>query len=59
MSGSIVPSDSWASGQSYESFVGRLSRLVAPRFLTWLAIPPGGRWLDEGSGTGAHTEAIL
>ncbi len=59
VSGSTGPSDAWASGESYESFVGRLSRLVAPRFLTWLAIPPGGRWLDVGSGTGALTEAVL
>jgi SAM-dependent methyltransferase len=59
VSGSIVPSDSWASGQSYESFVGRLSRRVAPGFLTWLGVPPGARWLDVGSGTGALTEAVL
>ena len=52
-------SDSWASGQSYESFVGRLSRQVAPRFLAWLGVPPGARWLDVGSGTGALTEAVL
>lgn len=59
MSGSIVPSDSWASGQSYESFVGRLSRRVAPEFVAWLGIAPGARWLDVGSGTGALTETVL
>lgn len=54
-----VPSDSWASGQGYESFVGRLSRHVAPLFLAWLGVPAGARWLDVGSGTGALTEAVL
>ena len=53
------PSDSWSSGQGYESFVGRLSRRVAPQFLGWLGVPPGARWLDVGSGTGALTEAVL
>jgi ubiquinone/menaquinone biosynthesis C-methylase UbiE len=52
-------SDSWASGQSYESYVGRWSRLVSVEFLGWLAVPPGARWLDVGSGTGALTEAVL
>jgi SAM-dependent methyltransferase len=53
------PSDSWSSGEGYESFVGRLSRQVAPQFLAWLGIPPGTRWLDVGSGTGALTAAVL
>lgn len=51
--------DSWTSGRSYESYVGRWSRLVATEFLARLAVPPGARWLDVGSGTGALTEAIL
>jgi len=53
------PSDSWTSGEGYESFVGGLSRQVAPEFVAWLAVPPGSRWLDVGSGTGALTEAVL
>jgi SAM-dependent methyltransferase len=56
---SARPSDSWSSGEGYESFVGRLSRQVAPEFLGWLAVAPGARWLDVGSGTGALTEAVL
>jgi SAM-dependent methyltransferase len=52
-------SDRWSSGSAYESYMGRWSRLVAPVFLDWLAIPPGRRWLDAGCGTGALTEAIL
>src|SRR5437763_1133295 len=51
--------DTWASGAAYEPFVGRWSRLVAREFLAWLAVPPGGRWLDVGSGTGALSQTIL
>jgi SAM-dependent methyltransferase len=49
----------WASGDAYEPYVGRWSRLVAREFVQWLARPPGGAWLDVGCGTGALTEAIL
>jgi SAM-dependent methyltransferase len=59
VAGTITPSDSWASGHSYEDYVGRWSRAVAADFLPWLAVPPGTRWLDVGSGTGALTEAVL
>jgi SAM-dependent methyltransferase len=51
--------DSWSSGQSYESYVGRWSRLVAGEFLNRLSAPAGGRWLDVGCGTGAVTDAVL
>ena len=43
----------------YEPYVGRWSRLLGPVFLEWLAVAPGGRWLDVGCGTGSLTEAIL
>jgi SAM-dependent methyltransferase len=33
--------------------------LVASRFVTWLDVPGGGRWLDVGCGTGAVTDAVL
>src|SRR5512138_3305150 len=54
-----TPADVWASGNSYEPFVGRWSRLVAQQFLRWLAVPEGKRWLDVGCGTGALSQTIL
>lgn len=54
-----APEDVWASGDAYEPYVGRWSRVVAPEFLAWLGVAPGGRWLDIGSGTGALSETIL
>jgi len=53
------PPSPWQAGMPYERYVGRWSRLVAPRFLTWLGVPPGQRWLDVGCGTGALCEAIV
>ena len=51
--------DVWASGDAYEPYVGRWSRLVARQFVTWLGVPPNKDWLDVGSGTGALCELIL
>jgi SAM-dependent methyltransferase len=56
---SSKPKDSWASGEDYERYVGRWSRLVAREFLAWLAIPAGSQWLDVGCGTGALSQTIL
>jgi SAM-dependent methyltransferase len=56
---SSMPVDAWASGTSYEAFIGRWSRLVAPEFLGWLGVAAGARWLDVGCGTGALTGAVL
>lgn len=49
----------WADGEAYERYVGRWSRLVAAEFVSHLAVPPGGSWLDVGSGSGALSETIL
>jgi len=38
--------------------MGRWSRLLAPRFVSWLSIRPNANWLDVGCGTGALAEAI-
>lgn len=53
------PQDMWASGDAYEPYVGRWSRLVARAFLDWLGVAPGSHWLDVGCGTGALTQTIL
>lgn len=52
-------SDTWERGDPYEQYVGRWSRRVAPRFLSWLNAPARRRWLDVGCGTGALSAAIL
>lgn len=49
----------WASGDYYEAYVGRWSRLVAQKFVHWLALPENGQWLDVGSGTGILSRTIL
>lgn len=49
----------WASGDAYEPFIGRWSRLVAERFVDVLDPVPGRRWLDVGCGTGAVARLIL
>jgi len=54
-----APQDEWASGDAYEAYVGRWSRLVARHFIGWLDLGPGLRWLDVGCGTGALSAAIL
>ena len=51
--------EQWSLGDAYEQYIGRWSRLVARRFVTWLALPSGLRWLDVGCGTGALTQLIL
>ena len=53
------PTEVWTSDRSYETYIGRWSRLVAPRFLGWLPARPGSAWCDVGCGTGALTHAIL
>jgi SAM-dependent methyltransferase len=49
--------DVWAAGDEYEVYVGRWSRRVAQRFVPWLGVLGGSRWLDVGCGTGALTDA--
>ncbi|GGM70276.1 class I SAM-dependent methyltransferase [Dactylosporangium sucinum] len=50
--------DTWEAGDAYDAYVGRWSRRVAAVFLTRLARPAGGRWLDLGCGTGALSAAV-
>lgn len=49
----------WGSAEAYERYMGRWSRRVAPAFLDWLAVAPGGAWLDVGCGTGVLSSAII
>jgi 2-polyprenyl-3-methyl-5-hydroxy-6-metoxy-1,4-benzoquinol methylase len=49
----------WNSGNSYESYIGRWSKLVARQFLAWLDVPSGVQWLDVGCGTGSLSQTIL
>ncbi len=51
--------DSWQSGDPYEYYMGRWSKLVADAFVNWLAPKPRLRWLDVGCGSGALGEAIV
>jgi SAM-dependent methyltransferase len=50
--------DQWAAGSTYEDFMGRWSRHLAPQFVLWLRIPRGVHWLDVGCGTGSLAHAI-
>ena len=49
----------WASGDAYEPYVGRWSRLIAYQFVPWLKVSKSMRWLDVGSGTGALSQTVL
>ena len=51
--------DSWQAGDSYDLYMGRWSRRIAPRFIDWLDAPPALDWLEVGCGTGALSEAVL
>lgn len=51
--------DAWQAGVSYDLYMGRWSRRVAPRFLDWIGTEAGLDWLDVGCGTGALSAAIV
>lgn len=51
--------DAWQAGDSYDQYMGRWSRQIAPAFLDWLDAPRGKDWLEVGCGTGALTAAIV
>jgi len=50
--------DGWLAGSTYDAFMGRWSRLLAPRFVQWVPARLHAHWLDVGCGTGALCEAI-
>ena len=51
--------DAWQAGDSYDAYMGRWSRQIAPRFLDWLDAPHSLDWLEVGCGTGALSAAVL
>ena len=51
--------DAWQVGNSYDQYMGRWSRQIAPLFLDWMGLPNGLDWLEVGCGTGALSAAIL
>jgi SAM-dependent methyltransferase len=48
----------FSEAQSYERFMGRWSRLLAPRFVEFAGVRDGDAVLDVGSGTGSLAAAI-
>lgn len=48
----------FADAEAYERFMGRWSRLVAPKLVDFTDVPDLGRFLDVGSGTGALAFAL-
>jgi SAM-dependent methyltransferase len=54
-----MPADVWDNAERLERYVGRWSRLVAREFVDWLDVPPGGRWLEVGCGSGALTATVV
>lgn len=51
--------DAWQAGDSYDFYMGRWSRRIAPLFLDWIDARDGLDWLELGCGTGALSAAIL
>lgn len=51
--------DKWTSGEHYDQWMGRWSRLVADQFLAWLDLPAHWRYLDVCCGSGVLTEALM
>ena len=52
------PPKMFGDAEAYERFMGRWSRLVAPRLVDFTDLPERGRILDVGSGTGSLAFAI-
>ena len=48
----------FGDAEAYERFMGRWSRIAAPRLVDFTDVPDRGRILDVGSGTGSLAHAI-
>ena len=51
--------DGWQAGDSYDAYMGRWSRQIAPRFLDWLDTAESLDWLEVGCGSGALSATIF
>lgn len=51
--------DAWQAGDSYDQYMGRWSRHVAPHFLDWIGMRDDLDWLEVGCGTGGLTSVIV
>jgi len=49
----------FSNPDSYEQWMGRWSRRLAPEFLNFADLSEGGRFLDVGSGTGVLSAALI
>lgn len=58
LQGQDRPPNMFGDAEAYERFMGRWSRLVAPRLVDFTNLPERGRMLDVGSGTGSLAFAI-
>src|SRR5689334_1847043 len=58
LGGQDRPAAMFRNAEAYERFMGRWSRLAAPRLVEFAGLPGRGRILDVGSGTGALTFAV-
>ena len=48
----------FAASAGYERFMGRWSRLLAPRYISFAGVKDGQRVLDVGTGTGSAAAAV-
>jgi SAM-dependent methyltransferase len=55
---SDAESKMFAAGAGYERFMGRWSRLLAPRLIAFAGVKNGDRVLDIGTGTGSLAAAL-
>jgi SAM-dependent methyltransferase len=48
----------FSAAESYESYMGRWSRLLAPKFIAFTGVAEGDRVLDVGTGTGSLASSL-
>ena len=48
----------WSDPDAYETFMGRWSEFLVPKFIAFTGVSSGGHLLDVGSGTGVLSKAL-